>query len=556
MIQYPDSFTHKLIAQKHYHTGIVTSTLAVLLMSTLIVGYSSFTSAQDPVQVCGNGAKEGVEQCDDGDLSNGDGCSSQCTIEKCGNSIVDEAIGEQCDGTPGCDIRCHLEYCGDGRLQSNEQCDDGNGVDDDGCSSVCTDETVITVTVEPHPSAPLPKPKPKPVPLPPVPLSDTALARSAITTLTTSLGSALFDLLPAGTKDELQELVRKLTLGRITTVERERGLFIVRSLLENLQQEREKTLNSIKALVDVSDAYFRELGIDTNKLRHDDPAVVLSELDRMASVRTPAEIRTAYVGTQRFLADIGVVIDPLKETALSDEMFQHLVDTVRMLNGQKTKDLDASLSRLRDTEDMKGAVRTLQAEHALDDTTVAELNGRLENIATSQTPNETVVAVRAFTKSLQSHDVMTPSDLLPETHTAPFIARLGDTVLTDKSPEEIAKLTEKVPVETSSFFRTGSLTDQVRAFRQFLRDDEHIRTLEAGLAPDRTAVFAVRFHDLDSALDRIDAGQSIGTCDTSMSAVLLCANQILSDLETEVRSTESVFDHTVHYLQDTFYRHP
>ena len=34
-----------------------------------------------PPSTCGNLALEGVEQCDDGDLDNGDGCSSTCTIE-------------------------------------------------------------------------------------------------------------------------------------------------------------------------------------------------------------------------------------------------------------------------------------------------------------------------------------------------------------------------------------------------------------------------------------------------------------------------------------------
>ncbi len=34
------------------------------------------------IPVCGNGTKEGTEQCDDGNLANGDGCSSLCTTEQ------------------------------------------------------------------------------------------------------------------------------------------------------------------------------------------------------------------------------------------------------------------------------------------------------------------------------------------------------------------------------------------------------------------------------------------------------------------------------------------
>ena len=34
-----------------------------------------------PAPVCGNGSKEGGENCDDGNTTNGDGCSSACAIE-------------------------------------------------------------------------------------------------------------------------------------------------------------------------------------------------------------------------------------------------------------------------------------------------------------------------------------------------------------------------------------------------------------------------------------------------------------------------------------------
>ncbi|MBZ0251872.1 MAG: DUF4215 domain-containing protein, partial [Candidatus Methylomirabilis sp.] len=61
---------------------------------------------------CGDGEVAGDEECDDGNLEDGDGCSSRCRIERCGNGIVD--VGEQCD--------------------------DGNFVDGDGCSANCTIE--------------------------------------------------------------------------------------------------------------------------------------------------------------------------------------------------------------------------------------------------------------------------------------------------------------------------------------------------------------------------------------------------------------------------------
>src|SRR5687768_16436413 len=36
----------------------------------------------DPSATCGNGAVEGTEVCDDGNATNGDGCSSSCTTEQ------------------------------------------------------------------------------------------------------------------------------------------------------------------------------------------------------------------------------------------------------------------------------------------------------------------------------------------------------------------------------------------------------------------------------------------------------------------------------------------
>jgi len=41
----------------------------------------SWALALDVAAPCGNGVKDGREQCDDGNAANGDGCSSQCVVE-------------------------------------------------------------------------------------------------------------------------------------------------------------------------------------------------------------------------------------------------------------------------------------------------------------------------------------------------------------------------------------------------------------------------------------------------------------------------------------------
>ncbi len=97
--------------------------------------------------ICGNSVVETIngEQCDDGNLVAGDGCDATCHIEPyCGDFIVTYAIGEQCDDGnlipgDGCDASCQTEAtCGNGMLEPGEQCDDGNQIDNDACSNSCT----------------------------------------------------------------------------------------------------------------------------------------------------------------------------------------------------------------------------------------------------------------------------------------------------------------------------------------------------------------------------------------------------------------------------------
>lgn len=69
-------------------------------------------------------------------------------ISSCGDGAVNANRGEQCDdgnviSGDGCSALCLSEYCGDGVIQiaSGEQCDDGNTTANDGCSSACAIET-------------------------------------------------------------------------------------------------------------------------------------------------------------------------------------------------------------------------------------------------------------------------------------------------------------------------------------------------------------------------------------------------------------------------------
>lgn len=94
---------------------------------------------------CGDGiiSPDKGEICDDGNITDGDGCSPDCTSdESCGNGKTDN--GESCDDgnrTPGdgCNADCNAEVCGNLIVDKGlgEVCDDGNAISGDGCSASC-----------------------------------------------------------------------------------------------------------------------------------------------------------------------------------------------------------------------------------------------------------------------------------------------------------------------------------------------------------------------------------------------------------------------------------
>jgi predicted ribosomally synthesized peptide with SipW-like signal peptide len=97
---------------------------------------------------CGDGIKNGTEQCDGTDgVGPHQSCSASCTLINepyCGDGIKNGT--EQCDGTDGVgpNQTCHdcilvnLPYCGDGIVNDDEECDDGNTIDTDACKNNCT----------------------------------------------------------------------------------------------------------------------------------------------------------------------------------------------------------------------------------------------------------------------------------------------------------------------------------------------------------------------------------------------------------------------------------
>ena len=97
---------------------------------------------------CGDGVLHVGEACDDGNLSDRDGCTNLCVLAACNDGIHrldladDDPAYEDCDDgnrneNDGCTTLCQQPACHDGIKQNWEACDDGNTDNTDACVGEC-----------------------------------------------------------------------------------------------------------------------------------------------------------------------------------------------------------------------------------------------------------------------------------------------------------------------------------------------------------------------------------------------------------------------------------
>jgi fibro-slime domain-containing protein len=99
-------------------------------------GWACPTPGASCIPKCGDGMKVGIEQCDDGNKTSGDGCNTGCKLE----------AGFTC---PTAGAKCVAAVCGDKNVDTGEGCDDGNKVAGDGCGPTCQPEPTVTVGPDP-----------------------------------------------------------------------------------------------------------------------------------------------------------------------------------------------------------------------------------------------------------------------------------------------------------------------------------------------------------------------------------------------------------------------
>ncbi len=136
---------------------------------------------------CGDGALGNIEFCDDGNMTNGDGCThctvdtgyncdtsepSVCQAEGCGDGLIqtpEECDDDNTDPNDGCSATCTTEAnyncdgepsvctmveCGNGVVDGTDECDDGNAADGDRCTTTCLLEQDVTEAIEPNNTVP------------------------------------------------------------------------------------------------------------------------------------------------------------------------------------------------------------------------------------------------------------------------------------------------------------------------------------------------------------------------------------------------------------------
>jgi len=91
---------------------------------------------------CGDEFVNGVENCDDGNATRGDGCDDECQ----------EEVGFACDAAGG---PCHAIVCSDELLDFPEDCDDGNTTIGDGCDANCNEEANFVCVTPGQPCRPI-----------------------------------------------------------------------------------------------------------------------------------------------------------------------------------------------------------------------------------------------------------------------------------------------------------------------------------------------------------------------------------------------------------------
>ena len=548
----------------------------LVVMGFLILqdGHLSFA---EELSVCGDGAIEGEEQCDDGNLVNGDSCSNLCTTEACGNGYIDAS--EQCDDGntmhgDGCSESCTIEFCSDGVVQRGlgEQCDDGNADNDDGCSSDChreakdvdpvleTNTEILTNETEKIDTL-------HPAPLMTAPTREVRIEKSVRTALSQEAGilgkelmsqnmGDLLGHLTQAERDMLSKIFGILAKGlQLSRADRHEAGVLAETLNGALMNERTKHTDLLMAFIQspMSQTFLKEIGIDPTKLTGEIPTSI-QELLLTKEHSTPPAIREGILRDTLSLERLGLPRSSiLSEDILEGLQSEKAIERLQALKALKdrteassTTDIDGSIESLAlSTAAIDESIPLIVRTHQLTASQEAELRRAVGDLsATVQAKDIEVVAEKVITLTtiLRRWDVLKKKE--SSNHpAAPEAPRLG---------EGVTAVSTTLPENVTMAFSHGSEREQALELIDFLSSNERIRTLRTSLQADGIMAMEERYRDVISNLQHIGQGAATpSTCDDSMPQALQCVSLYMTDLEKAARS-QSTFRSVVGSLQDYF----
>jgi cysteine-rich repeat protein len=554
-------------------SGAVLSVLMAVVMVAGALQHARLTHAADE-PVCGDGVWEGVEECDDGDLVSGDGCSSTCLKEVCGNNRVDFA--EQCDdgnavANDGCSNYCLVEFCGDRSTQDGrgEECDDGNNLSGDGCSSSCKLEgnTLIREDV---------LPEPEPLPAQPVVLTQ---ADAALAFLDTPAGEEIMTYLSREEGIQLETILKKLDAGkRLTAQERAWAIALYQKLQETKLAERVRYTDLLKEFIatPISSEVVDEKNLQKSRLVDVEVPIAIEELRRAVAIIRRGELQKQVVADVSKLTRQGLDISADTPTDYASyltpgnrpiQVFATLKSIKEAAEKYATGNVPGSLEIIRsEAQILRQALPIFELEYELNPQDVDPLLVAIEDVtlkATRQSVYGVVEAINEFLAVLAEKKIFTTSDLAllaeADLHAAANAERIA--VQLDKSDElrdadSLASFVQSLailaPEDLRDIFSYGRVDAQRQALREMLLADKRITDLRQILRDAGDVEYDQRFTALMSEIGNTGNGMETFTvCDDSMTDALQCANQYLVDLQEAVRG-RSITTRVVGFFQDLF----
>ncbi len=507
--------------------------------------------------VCGDGDREVPEQCDDGNLQNGDGCSSTCTVELCGNLSMDQ--GEQCDdgnlqNNDGCNRYCQIEFCGDRVIQETrgEQCDDGNGISGDGCTGSCMKESSGASSS----------------------IASSFPSQSSLPSTTIVQAKQALAFLNSGGMEEYKEYVSSEEMANLTTIVKKK------SVGANLNAEERQWAGELSIVLleaqSAESARYAEL-LQEFMLQGGEEASVNQAAIKLAGdlIRRMGLSNAVLLTIERLKLQGIDLTENMPEGFLTNLTPQSrpvsVLQTLKTLRDisdtYATKDVPASLRIIeRETLSLQQALPLFALEYGLDVQEAELLLSAILNERQHATKDNLVgliTAINHFIAFLEKNAVISRADIASfghnTAHAAASAQRIADLtgnaerVLSDADVLPfLESLAASAPSAALESFARGTVTEQRSALLEFLSNDKRTIELRATLRNSGHTGADARFESLVADLMHIgENNDTDSVCDDSVSDGLTCVHQYLSDLEHDVRQ-RSFFTKLIGNLQDFF----